>query len=191
MPSTSLDTCSPAQHSRSLLLILSHDKLIRRKMQIQPCHYVLDTCKSIRTAPSFPDMYIVHHLQALRSINRTLVILKRQFRVKKNKKKALVVKCILVLLMSNVKKLLNLIISLSLLYLVLCSIPHFHVVFYMFLAYKAANGGVFLRCGTLSQNRLQVQHLVLGKNGLHNVDIRSKEYPRHNLHNFVVTIINK
>ena len=35
--------------------------------------------------------------------------------------------------MSNVKKLLNLIISLSLLYLVLCSIPYFHVIFYIFL----------------------------------------------------------
>ena len=40
-------------------------------------------------------------------------------------KKALVVKCILVFLMSNVKKLLNLIIFLNLLYLVLCSISHF------------------------------------------------------------------
>ena len=36
-----------------------------------------------------------------------------------------------------------------------------------FTAYKAANGGVFLQCGTLSQNRLQVQHLIWGKNGLH------------------------
>ena len=89
MPPTSLDTCSPAQHSRSLLLFLSHGKLIRRNMQIQPCHYALDTCKSIRTAPTCPDMYIVHYLQALRSINRTLVILKRQERVKKKKRKLL------------------------------------------------------------------------------------------------------
>ena len=131
MPPTSLDTYSLAQHSRSLLLFLSHGKLIRRKMQIQPCHYALDTYKSIRTAPTCPDMYIVHYLQALRSINRTLVILKRQERVKKKKKKALVVKCISVFLMSNVKKLLNLIIPLNLLYLILCPIPHFDVVFYM------------------------------------------------------------
>ena len=89
MPPTSLDTYSLAQHSRSLLLFLSHGKLIRRKMQIQPCHYALDTCKSIRTAPTCPDMYIVHYLQALRSINRTLVILKRQERVKKKKRKLL------------------------------------------------------------------------------------------------------
>ena len=67
-------------------------------------------------------------------------------------KKALVVKCISVFLMSNVKKLLNLIISLSLLYLVLCSIPHFHVVFYMFLVIYLINqfpcvGGVSPRYG--------------------------------------------
>ena len=54
-------------------------------------------------------------------------------RLSKNLQQALVVKCIPVFLMSDVKKLFNLIISLSLLYLVLCSNPHFHVVFYMLL----------------------------------------------------------
>ena len=54
-------------------------------------------------------------------------------------KQAVVVKCISVFLMSDVKKLFNLIISLSLLYLVLCSIPHFHVVFYMFLVIYLIN----------------------------------------------------
>ena len=58
-------------------------------MKIQPCHYALDTCKSIRTAPTCPDMNIVHYLQALGSINRTLVILKRQERVKEKKRKLL------------------------------------------------------------------------------------------------------
>ena len=53
-------------------------------------------------------------------------------------KKALV-RCSPVSLMSNVKKLLNLIISLSLLYLVLCSIPYFHVIFYTFVALYAIN----------------------------------------------------
>ena len=41
------------------------------------------------------------------------------------------VKCSPVSSMFNVKKLLNLIISSSLLYLVLCSIPYFHVLFYI------------------------------------------------------------
>ena len=40
---------------------------------------------------------------------------------------------------SNVKKLLNLIISLGLLYLVLCSIPYFHVIFYFFLVVYFVN----------------------------------------------------
>ena len=40
---------------------------------------------------------------------------------------------------SNVKKLLNLIISLSLLYLVLCTIPHFNVLFYMLLVIYLIN----------------------------------------------------
>ena len=86
---TPLDTCSSAQYSRSLLLLLSLGKLIRRKLKIQPCHCALDTCKSIRIAPTCPDMNIVHYLQALRSINRTLVILKRQERVKEKKSKLL------------------------------------------------------------------------------------------------------
>ena len=47
--------------------------------------------------------------------------------------------CIPVFLMSDVKKLFNLIISFSLLYLVLCSIPHFHVVSYMLLVIHLIN----------------------------------------------------
>ena len=49
------------------------------------------------------------------------------------------VKCQLISLMSDVKKLLNLIISLSFLYLVLCSIPYFHVIFYTFLTIYVIN----------------------------------------------------
>ena len=59
---TPLDTCSSTQYSRSLLLLLSLGKLIRRKLKIQPCHCALDTCKSIRIAPTCPDMNIVHYL---------------------------------------------------------------------------------------------------------------------------------
>ena len=41
--------------------------------------------------------------------------------------------------LSDVKKLFNLIISFSLLYLVLCSIPHFHVISYMLLVIYLIN----------------------------------------------------
>ena len=57
----------------------------------------------------------------------------------KREKLALVVRSSFVSLMSNVKKLLNLIISLNLLYLVLCSIPYFHVIFYMFFVIYVIN----------------------------------------------------
>ena len=70
---------------------------------------------------------ISDYQQLLRPINRTIVSLKKARVSSKNQKKALFVKCIPVSLISDVKKLFNLIISFSLLYLVLCSIPHFHV----------------------------------------------------------------
>ena len=65
----------------------------------------------------------------------------------KREKKALVVRCSSVFLMSNIKKLLNLIISLSLLYLVLCSIPYFRVIFYMFLVIYLINQFPYLLNG--------------------------------------------
>ena len=56
-------------------------------MKIQPRHYALDTCKSIRTAPTCLDMNIVHYLQALLDLSSMARF-----------SKALVVKCILVFL---------------------------------------------------------------------------------------------
>ena len=58
---------------------------------------------------------------------------------KKRKPLEVLVRCPSVSFMSNVKKLLNLIISLSLLYLVLCFILYFHVIFYIFLVIYVIN----------------------------------------------------
>ena len=56
-----------------------------------------------------------------------------------NKEKKVLVRCSSVFLMFDVKKVLNLIVSLNLLYLVLCSIPYFHVIFYMFFVIYVIN----------------------------------------------------
>ena len=82
---------------------------------------------------------LVDYQQLLRPINRTLVSLKRVRVSSEKQKQALFVKCIHVSLMSDVKKLFSLIISFSLLYLVLCSILHFHVISYMLLVIYLIN----------------------------------------------------
>ena len=82
---------------------------------------------------------LVDYQQLLRPLNRTLVGLKGARVSSEKQKQALFVKCIPVSLMSNVKRLFNLIISFSLLYLVLCSIPHFHIISYMLLVIYLIN----------------------------------------------------